>query len=117
MLKLTSIETCDFDTDYVTNMTEMFDGCKALTSLDLSKFDTSKVISMKGMFYDCSKLTTIYVAPASDWSSSEAPSDDMFKGCTKLVGGAGTVYDSEKIDKTYARVDGGTTSPGYFTVK
>ena len=27
------------------------------------------------------------------------------------------IVDTEKIDKTYARVDGGTTSPGYFTVK
>ena len=41
----------------------------------------------------------------------------MFTGCTSLVGGQGTVYDSTKVDKTYARIDGGTSSPGYFTLK
>ena len=41
----------------------------------------------------------------------------MFKNCTSLVGGQGTVYNSSKINKTYARIDGGTSSPGYFTGK
>ncbi len=41
----------------------------------------------------------------------------MFKDSTKLQGGAGTTYNSSKIDKTYARIDGGTASPGYFTAK
>ena len=34
-----------------------------------------------------------------------------------LSGGAGTTYNSSYIDKTYARIDGGTSSPGYFTSK
>lgn len=42
---------------------------------------------------------------------------EMFYECNSLVGGAGTVYDGTKIDKTYARIDGGTSSPGYFTRK
>ncbi len=37
--------------------------------------------------------------------------------CPNLVGGAGTKYDSTNIDKTYARIDGGTSNPGYFTSK
>ena len=41
----------------------------------------------------------------------------MFSTTKNLVGGAGTVYDSTKVDKTYARIDGGTSSPGYFTAK
>ena len=45
----------------------------------------------------------------------------MFNSCnakiTNLVGGAGTTYNSSKIDKTYARIDGGTSNPGYFTLK
>ena len=40
----------------------------------------------------------------------------MFNNATKLVGGAGTVYNSANINKTFARIDGGTSSPGYFTV-
>ena len=39
----------------------------------------------------------------------------MFKDCTKLIGGAGTVFDNSVTDATYARVDGGTSAPGYFT--
>ena len=35
--------------------------------------------------------------------------------CTSLVGGAGTLFDATVLDKTYARPDGGTEAPGYFT--
>ena len=41
----------------------------------------------------------------------------MFFGCTNLVGGAGTAYDNSHTDHTYARIDGGTEAPGYFTYK
>ncbi|MCI7559653.1 MAG: hypothetical protein MSS76_06005 [Clostridium sp.] len=34
---------------------------------------------------------------------------------TLLVGGLGTTYNSSYVDKTYARIDGGTSNPGYFT--
>ena len=42
---------------------------------------------------------------------------DMFTGCTSLVGGMGTTYDENHVDKTYAHIDGGTSNPGYFTAK
>jgi hypothetical protein len=41
----------------------------------------------------------------------------MFRGCTSLVGGEGTVYDSSHVTAEYARVDGGVSAPGYFTEK
>ena len=44
-------------------------------------------------------------------------SNYMFRDDTKLVGGAGTTYDSTKIDKAYARIDGGPSNPGCFTKK
>ena len=40
----------------------------------------------------------------------------MFRNCEKLKGGAGTVYNENHTDANYARIDGGKTSPGYFTV-
>ena len=43
--------------------------------------------------------------------------DLMFGQCNHLVGGSGTKYKSNSNDKTYARIDGGTSSPGYFTLK
>ena len=41
----------------------------------------------------------------------------MFGECTSLVGGQGTTYDANHIDKTYAHIDGGPSNPGYFTEK
>ena len=41
----------------------------------------------------------------------------MFKNCTSLVGGKGTTYDANHVDKEYAHIDGGSSNPGYFTAK
>ena len=111
----TTLDLSNFDTSNVTNMINMFMRSQA-TTLDLSSFNTSNVTDMSSMFYNSSKLKTIYV---NDKFITDAvtKSSDMFSGCTSLVGGSGTTYDSTKIDKTYARIDGGTTNPGYFTAK
>ena len=113
---LTTLDVSHFDTSKVTDMQGMFGGCNSLTTLDVSHFDTSKVIDMFSMFYNCNSLTTLY---ASNKFTTSAVTDSsyMFSGCTNLVGGAGTKYDENKIDKTYARIDGGTSNPGYFTEK
>ena len=104
-----------FNTSKVTNMKYMFYGSHVY-EIDVSNFDTSKVTDMKFMFSDSSNLKHIYV---SDKFVTTNVTDDynMFENSPNLVGGAGTIYDSTKIDKTYARVDGGTSSPGYFTLK
>jgi surface protein len=39
----------------------------------------------------------------------------MFLDCTSLVGGQGTTYDPDHVNKTYAHIDGGSSNPGYFT--
>ena len=40
----------------------------------------------------------------------------MFSDYTSLVGRAGTSYNSSNpTDATYARIDGGTSAPGYLT--
>ena len=117
---LTSLDLSKFDTSKVTVMIAMFSGCSSLESLDLSSFKTPNVTDMNCMFYDCLKLTTIYVKEGTDWSSSTNLSDstEMFKNCKSLSGGAKTKYREENPqDVTYARVDGGTAAPGYFTVK
>ena len=117
---LESLDLSNFDTSNVTDMLSMFSVCYALESLDLSKFDTSNVTLMPFMFASCRKLTSIYVKEGTDWSSSTnlSNSTDMFENCEKLAGGAGTAYSNQnQKDKTYARVDGGTKAPGYFTVK
>ena len=113
---LTSLDVSNFNTSNVTNMGKMFSGCSGLTSLDLSSFNTANVTYMYNMFYDCSGLTTIYAG--NGWSTAAVTEgNEVFTGCTNLVGGAGTTYDKNHTDYTYAHIDGGTANPGYFTSK
>ncbi len=111
---LTSLDLSNFNTSKVTDMGAMFRNCNSLMSLDLSSFNTSKVAYMTNMFTYCSNLQTITVG--SDWSTAAVTSStNMFNNCTSLVGGQGTTYDANHVDKTYAHIDGGTSNPGYFT--
>ena len=112
---LTGLDLSSFNTANVTNMFNMFGGCSGLTSLDLSSFNTSNVTDMGRMFYECSRLTTVYVG--EDWSTEAVTSSSyMFHNNNNLVGGQGTTYNaSNPKDKTYARIDGGASNPGYFT--
>ena len=113
---LTSLDLSGFNTDNVTNMCSMFYGCWYLTSLDLSSFKTDNVTDMSGMFFGCSGLTTIYAGDG--WSTAKVQGGSgMFIGNTNLVGGAGTPYDDDHTDYTYAHIDGGSDNPGYFTAK
>ena len=109
----TTLDVSNFNTSKVTNMSSMFYNSKA-TTLDVSNFDTSKVTNMMYMFQGSSNLKTIY-GISKFVTTAVTNSTDMFKGATSLVGGAGTKYNSSYVDKTYARIDGGTSNPGYFT--
>ena len=112
--KLTSLDVSHFNTSKVIYMNQMFYGCTGLTSLDLSSFNTSNVTNMRYMFAGCTNLRTIYVG--SGWSTAAVTSSGyMFNNCTSLVGGQGTTYDANHIDKAYAHIDGGPSNPGYFT--
>ena len=112
--KVTTLDVSNFDTSNVINMRTMFYNSKA-TIIDLSNFDTSNVTNMNAMF-SSSTLNTIYVSNKFN-TDKVTSSISMFDSCTNLVGGAGTKYDANHIDKEYARIDGGTSSPGYFTLK
>ena len=133
-----TLDLSNFDTSKVTDMTEMFSHNSSIisfpinfgsfatvmsgmfqyssrTALDLSNFNTSNVTDMKYMFQYCSSLETIYVGDL--WSmGAVTTSKSMFSGCTSLVGGKGTKYNSSYDDKTYARIDK-DGAPGYFTSK
>ena len=109
----TTLDVSNFDTSNVTNMNDMFAYSQA-TTLDVSNFDTSNVTNMSTMFRSALNLKTIYVNNKFN-TDKVTYSTNMFSGCTNLVGGAGTKYNSSYVDKTYARIDGGTSNPGYFT--
>ena len=102
---LTSIDLSNFNTAKVTDMAGMFNSCKALPSIDLSSFNTAKVNSMTYMFAYCSSLTTITVGKG--WNTDKVTdSDNMFKSCSKLPN-----FNSGKTDKTNAFAGEG----GYLT--
>ena len=109
----TTLDVSGFNTSNVINMSGMFSRSQ-VTTLDLSSFNTSRVTNMNGMFNASTLLTTIYASDKFN-TYNVMYSTDMFTGCTKLVGGSGTKYNSSYINKTYARIDGGTSNPGYFT--
>ena len=113
---LTSLDMSKFDTSKVTDMSSMFSGCWRLTMLDLSKFDTSNVTDITEMFDHCSDLTAIY-ASEKFVTTNVSNGSEVFYYCIKLVGGAGTKFDSSYTDATYACIDNGADNPGYFTYK
>ncbi len=110
--QLTSIDVSHFDTRKVQKMSRMFSGSK-FKVLDLTSFNTANVTDMEEMFRNSTKLTT--VAVGDGWSTQNVQKDDnMFLGCTNIVGGRGTTYDEGCVQSDYAHVDGGEDAPGYF---
>ncbi len=117
---LTTLKIENFITENVTEMDGMFWNCPALETLDLSSFQTENVTNMSSMFENDPSLKTIYVSEG--WSTKNVlPYTDMFNQTRNIVGGAGTKYQlyawQHPYDVDFARVDGGTENPGYFTYK
>ena len=110
----TILDVSNFDTSNVTNMGHMFSSTKT-DILDLSSFNTSKVKYFNSIFYGIN-AKTIY---ASDKFTFDSAIEyvGMFSNAKNIVGGAGTVYNSKKINNEYAHIDGGVDNPGYFTLK
>jgi surface protein len=112
--KVPNLDVSGFNTAKVTDISYMFRGCNLLKELNVSSFNTALVTKMDYMFANCGSLTTIY---ASDtWTTNAVTSSSsMFSGSTKIVGGAGTTYNSNATNANYAHIDGGTANPGYLT--
>ena len=113
--KLASVSMSGVDTGSVTNMGGMFAHCDELKYVDLSGVDTSLVTNMNKMFWSCPLLVRIFAGSA--WNADTATGEDMFAGCSALKGSSGTTFDDNNTDQFYARIDGGTESPGYLTGK
>ena len=73
----------NLNTEKVTSMIYMFDGCSALTSLDVSNFNTAEVKSMTYMFNNCSTLTSLNL---SNFNTAKVENMGwMFKSCYALT--------------------------------
>ena len=107
-----------FSTSNVSNMTQLFCHCTNLTTVDITSFRADSLQYTEQMFANCTNLESIYVSSTFDLSSRSLSDSDMFMDCsTNLQGTKGTVWTSDKTGKDYARIDGGTTTPGYFSRK
>ena len=123
---LENIDVSNFNTSNVESMNAMFSGCAKLQELDISAWNTNNLKSVIeindngwicGMFENCKALEAITVKSGTDWSSLSDETNIMFRGCYSLKGGNNTAYSDEHSGTEYARVDGGTNAPGYFTAK
>ena len=113
--KLTTLTMGNWDMTNLQVVAQAFRNMTSLVVLDLSGWTMPEWTStMQYTFYNCSKLTTIY---AGCDLSDTAVNSYCFSSCSKLVGGAGTVYDSANVTADMARVDGLGGKPGYFTAK
>lgn len=114
---LTSLNLSGWNTANVTAMDSMFADCRRITTLDVSSFNTARVTRMNYMFYNCKALTTIYAS--EDFVTADVTDAPyIFRACTNLVGGNGTVYvnTTDGYGLTNARIDA-PGAPGYFTAK
>ena len=82
-LNLTTLDLSNFDTSNVTNMSYMFSECQSLISLDLSNFNTSKVTDMSYMFSYCSRLISLDLSSFD--TSNVTDMSYMFEDCSGLT--------------------------------
>ena len=119
MNNITSLDLESLNTSNVVGMVGMFSKLGKIETLDLSNFDTGSLETMYYMFKDSPNLKTIYVS--DKWTTSAvdpAAGANVFTNSTKIIGGAGTSYDSNQVSYDYARVDDPQNGkPGYFTLK
>ena len=93
---LTTIEGFEYlNTENVTNMTGVFNGCSALTSLDLTNFNTAKVTDMKLLFAKCSALESLDLSMFNTENVTSMPS--MFNGATNLKTLNVSSFNTEKV--------------------
>ena len=114
-VNLESIEGLEYlNTESVTSMYAMFNGCKKLKQLNLYNLNTSNVKNMSYMFNGCSNLRLIYATIGNFDTQNVTKSEKMFYGCTKLVGYfelAECAYSPNNVDKSAADY----APSGYFS--
>ena len=103
-----TLNLTSFNIDNVTDMSYMFSEMKYISSLDLTSFDFQNYPKLLDLFVNDTNLTTVYV-------NQDLPtSDNIFSGCTSIIGGEGTKY-IEGTSYSYTIIDKGEVNPGYLT--
>ena len=81
-------------------MNGMFSGCSNLTELDLTHFNTANVTNMYDMFFGCKSLTTIYVSDEFVITNITNKTYSLFFDCIKLKGAIG--YNKSETNYKFA---------------
>ena len=100
----TWLDLTNFKTDNVTDMSDMFHGCSNLNSIKLGDFNTTKVKDFFQMFMGCHNLKEI----DCNTSWPNVASIRMFDDCGSLKGAV--PFDYTRTDATMANPE-----TGYFT--
>lgn len=87
------------------------------TTLNLTgiTFNTGHIVNLANAFANCVNLTTIYCNEDLYTDGVTTYTNDTFAGCSNLVGGAGTTWDSNNVSGVRAVMDSGETKPGYLS--
>ncbi|MEI3507996.1 MAG: BspA family leucine-rich repeat surface protein [Bacilli bacterium] len=97
--KITTIDVSNWDTSNVINMGSVFAHCYNLKSVDVSKWNTGNVNDMSWLFMACSNLTSLDL---DNWNTSKVTAmRDMFLGCTKLKSLNLCSFDTRKVSNMY----------------
>ena len=92
---LTSLDLSSLDTSNVTNMGCMFSGCSSLTSLDLPSFDTRNVTNMGGMFSACNSLISLDLSSFDTRNVTNM--GGMFSGCNSVTSLDLSSFDTSSV--------------------
>lgn len=97
-----------------TSFREMFSymNCK---ELDLSGLKYENITDLYSAFSNNAYLTTIK-ALTDIYGPQTTEAWGTFSGCNNLTGGNGSSYGTYGYGGLYARIDGGSENPGYFTM-
>ena len=108
------LDLSSFDTSNVTEMNNMFDNSSGITAINLGSFDTSNVTSMDLMFHGTTTLKRVYVG--SQWTTSSVTSGNSMFELSSLhtYHNYTACHNSSTNSYTYAKIDGGSSSPGCF---
>lgn len=118
-----TIDVTKLNVERVRTFWATFAECACVEALDLSTWNVpADVETTNFMFHEMRDVATIYAndsweAIADDTSR---PNNTTFTSCPKLTGGQGTTFLSHLPlynSYQYARIDGSSGKPGYFTEK
>lgn len=97
---LTTVDLTVLDTSNYTNMSDMFNGCRALKNIDVSRFNTSKVTNMSNTFTGCSSLEYLDLR---SWDTSKVESFwNMFLNCSSLKSIDVSSFNTSKVSNYFS---------------